>query len=229
MGWKCLIVDDDPLIGDLIKHYCQKSQKFEYCLLAQNGHDGLRILSSDQFDIIFLDYNLPDMKGIEFLELMPRAVKVIMITTEQDFAAESYEYDQIIDFLVKPVKYERFLKALERLHSPERSHYQESEYDCLFVKDGSKLVRLNLNQVMYIKAESNYISFVQESKKIMTLMTMKELEAKLPYFFARVHRSYFVNIHHIKAINVDHVVVEENIIPIGEKYRDELLSRIKHF
>ena len=114
MGLKCLIIDDDPMICDLVKYFCTKIKEIEYCISAGTGRDGLELLSSQAIDLVFLDYNLPDMKGQGLLELKQNALPVIMVTSETDFATKSYEYHDIIDYLVKPISFDRFQKGINK-------------------------------------------------------------------------------------------------------------------
>ena len=228
MGLRCLVIDDDPLIGDLIKHFCSKTDLVDFCIQAENASDGLKLLTAGGLDLIFLDYNLPDMKGQEFLELMQTELPVIMVTSESDFAAKSYEYKQVVDFLVKPLSFDRFMKALGRMETQraETSKTQTKE-KTIFIKDGLKLVRINFDDVLYIKSEGNYANFVQEQSQTMNLISMKELEEKLPVEFIRVHRSFIVNIKKIQVILQDDIVIKDKQIPIGEKYKAEWLNRIQ--
>ena len=228
MGLRCLVIDDDPLIGDLIKHFCSKTDLVDFCIQAENASDGLKLLTAGGLDLIFLDYNLPDMKGQEFLELMQTELPVIMVTSESDFAAKSYEYKQVVDFLVKPLSFDRFMKALGRMETQraETSKTQTKE-KTIFIKDGLKLVRINFDDVLYIKSEGNYANFVQEQSQTMNLISMKELEEKLPVELIRVHRSFIVNIKKIQVILQDDIVIKDKQIPIGEKYKAELLNRIQ--
>lgn len=228
MPLRCLVIDDDPLICDLIKHFCSKTDKVSFCISALSATDGLNLLSAGGIDLIFLDYNLPDMKGQDFLELMQSPIPVIMVTSESEFAVRSYEYDQVIDFLVKPLNYDRFLKALERVnvqtietHSPEISHQS------IFIKDGTKLVRIDFDELLYIKSEGNYANFVQDQTQTMSLISMKELESRLPSNFIRIHRSFIANTKKIQVILQDEIIIKDRRIPIGEKYRSDLLSMIK--
>jgi DNA-binding LytR/AlgR family response regulator len=230
MKLRCLIIDDDPLIGDLIKHFCSKSEHIQFCISALNATDGLNLLAAGGLDLIFLDYNLPDMKGQEFLELMHQTIPVIMVTSESEFAARSYEYDQVVDFLVKPLNYERFNKAIGRVLQLSESYQKPDIRDhFIFVKDGTKLVRINFNDLLFIKSEGNYASFVQEHSQTMSLMSMKDLETKLPTEFIRIHRSYIVNTKKIEIINQDEIQLKDKKIPIGEKYKADLLKHIKEF
>ncbi|MBK6858851.1 MAG: LytTR family DNA-binding domain-containing protein [Saprospiraceae bacterium] len=228
MGLRCLVIDDDPLIGDLIKHFCSKTDLVSFCIQAENATDGLKLLAAGGLDLIFLDYNLPDMKGQEFLELMQAELPVIMVTSESEFAAKSYEYKQVLDFLVKPLSFDRFMKALGRMdsqsHDAPKTHSKDKT---IFVKDGLKLVRINFDEVLYIKSEGNYANFIQEQSQTMNLISMKELEEKLPAEFVRVHRSFIVNIKKIQIILQDDLVIKDKHIPIGEKYKADLLNRIQ--
>lgn len=228
MSLRCLVVDDDPLIGDLIKHFCSKTEQVSFCIHATTALDGLNLLSAGGLDLIFLDYHLPDMKGQDFLERLQSQIPVIMVTSEAEFAARSYEYDQVVDFLVKPIRFERFQKALERVmhlnKNPEKTTIIE---DSIFVKDGSKLVRIYFDKLLFIKSEGNYSNFISETGQTLSLVTMKDLENRLPAEFIRVHRSYLVNSRKIQVINQDELIVQDKYIPIGEKYRPLLMKFVK--
>ncbi|MBK9108700.1 MAG: response regulator transcription factor [Saprospiraceae bacterium] len=228
MTLKCLVVDDDPLIGDLIKHFCSKTDQIQFCLVATTASNGLNLLSSSGIDVVFLDYHLPDMKGQEFLERMPDKIPVVMVTSEADFAAKSYEYDLVVDFLVKPLSYDRFQKAIQRvLLSSNEGVKSASLEDSIFVKDGTKWVKIEFDKLLYIKSEGNYSNFLTETGQTMSLITMKDLETKLPNTFIRVHRSYIVNAKKIQMINQDEITIHGKEIPVGEKYKTDLLKWVK--
>ncbi|MDQ3141363.1 MAG: LytTR family DNA-binding domain-containing protein [Bacteroidota bacterium] len=226
MSYKCLIVDDDPMICDLLQHFASKTPQIEYCISASNGTDALKMLSAEQISLIFLDFNLPDMKGQVLLELKQDLVPVIMVTSHEEFAAQSYEYEDVIDFLVKPISFDRFTKAIQRLDQKIIKPVQKSQ-ESIFIKDGSKLVRVNFNEILYLKSEENYVSFVTPENSILSLMPLKEVESKLPKYFQRVHRSYIVNLNKIDFLTFEEIVIKKHHIPIGQKYKKELLDRIE--
>ncbi|MBP9210148.1 MAG: response regulator transcription factor [Saprospiraceae bacterium] len=228
MALRCLVVDDDPLVGDLLRHFCDKSGQVSFCIVASTALDGLNILAGGGIDLVFLDYHLPDMKGQEFLERMPHALPVVMVTSEADFAAKSYDYDLVVDFLVKPLQYDRFARAVGRV-SPVTAAAHPGPVEAIFIKDGSKLVRVELEKLLYIKSEGNYSSFVSESGQFLSLISMKELEQKLPPNFVRTHRSYIVNIKRIQVIQADGVTVGGKELPVGEKYKAELMGKIREW
>ncbi len=225
---KCLIIDDDPLIGDLISHFCSKIDQIEYCVTAYTGTDGLKLLTSDAFDLLFLDFDLPDMKGQTILELKQNGIPVIMVTSHDEFAAKSYEYDNVVDFLVKPVSFARFEKAIQKLS--QRSDIVPNKgndpRDFLFVKSGNKWIKVNKADLLYIKAEENYVSFVTKDKSVLSLITMKEIELKLPSNFMRIHRSFIVNVSKIESLVQDEVLINGKQLPVGMKYKKDLLAVI---
>lgn len=228
MKLKCLVIDDDPLICDLIQHFCSKVKQVDFCLSADSALDGLNLLTSQSFDLLFLDYNLPDINGRSLLGLKQSPTPVVMITSHASFAAESYNYKDIVDFIVKPIAFERFYRSVERvLEWHSRSVTDEGESGkTLFVKDGNKLIRLVFDQVNFIKSESNYVLFNLQDKQIMSLISLKELSGKLPPNFVRIHRSYMVNVHKIDYLTTESVFIHNNSLPIGLKYKAELMEKI---
>ena len=227
MKLKCLVIDDDPLICDLIQHFSSKVSSVEYCIASENALDGLNLLTSQAFDVLFLDYNMPDIDGKSLLEMKRDDAYVVMITSHENFAVESYNYPQIVDFIVKPISFDRFYRAIKRIENLSRQVDSSTDYpETLFVKDGKKLVQVHLEQLQYIKSESNYVMLHMEDKKIMSLITMKELESKLPPNFIRIHRSYIVNLKYLDFISPDELSVQGLTIPIGAKYKTTLKEAV---
>jgi DNA-binding LytR/AlgR family response regulator len=219
---KCLVIDDDPLITDLLQHYCSKVDAIEYCLTCNNSIDGLQLLSNQQFDLLFLDYNMPSLDGKGLLELKQDKSKVIMVTSNAAFAVESYNYPNIVDFLLKPISFDRFYKAIEKLIEKPTVASEKSTKESFFVKDGNKWIQVRTEEILYIKSESNYVILYLEGKKIMSLLNLKDLETELPDHFFRTHRSYIVNSKFIDFISADEMSVLGVLIPISTKYKDSL-------
>lgn len=222
---KCLIVDDDPLICDLLEHFCSKVKQIEVVSTASTGFETINLLNSTYFDLIFLDFDLPDINGKDILNVLKPDTAVIMVTSNKEFGSDSYNYDQVIDFLVKPVDFARFYKGIQKFQSLQDKKIGPQQ-NRIFVKDGNKLVKINLEEVRYLKSEGNYISIVLKERKILTLMTLKELEPKLPAFFQKVHRSYMVNLNKIDYIDHDGLEIEKKHIPVSKSYEKELLKKI---
>ena len=228
MKLKCCVIDDDPLICDLIQHFCSKVPEIDFCLAAGTALEGLSLLTTQSFDLLFLDYNLPDMTGKALLERKPEGVAVVMITSERDFAIESYDYVDIIDYIVKPIAFGQFYRAVERVLASQVKTNETAPPTArsMFVKDGTKLVQLHFDEISHIKSESNYVFFYLSDRHIMSLMSLKDLITKLPKHFVRIHRSYIVNTHKINYIATDDLSIGDKTIPIGSKYKEELMNLI---
>jgi len=230
---KCLVIDDDPLICDLIKHFCSKIPEVDYCIAAGSGQDGLQVLTSQDINLTFLDFNLPDMKGDYLLELKKSSVPVIMVTSEADFAARSYDYDEVYDFLVKPISFDRFQKAINRILLVKRSTVHPAltakvpeNPEFIFIKDGTRKVKIIFDELLFLKSEGNYISFVTRDKTTLSLMTSREIEDKLPPHFIRVHRSYIVNMQKVDSISSEELSIGKYEIPVSQKHRKEVSDYI---
>ena len=222
---KCLVIDDDRTISDLIQHFCSKVDFMSYCIACNSPIDGLKLISSEDFDLIFLDYNMPDINGKMLLDLKQDDSKVIMITSNAEFAVESYEYSNVIDYLLKPISFERFYKALERYQeSISEDMTSKIQDDHIFVKDGNKWVKIDLNEVLFIKSESNYVVWELSQKQILSLQNLKALEVQLPANFKRIHRSYIINTQKIDYLTSEEVNIKGKMIPVGMKYKEVLKS-----
>ena len=221
---QCLIVDDDPLICDLLDHFCSKVEEINSITTTNSGFESINLINQNSFDIIFLDYNLPDVTGQEVLSLIPDQTAVVMITANKEFAAVAYNYEKIVDYLVKPFDFTRFFRAFQQ--AQKFLNGKRKAIDHLFVRDGTKLIKIELAEVLYCKSEANYVSIVSPGRKLLTLMTLKDLVRKLPDYFQRVHRSYIVNITKIDSIEVGSLKVAQQEIPISHSYEKKLLNKI---
>lgn len=224
-SYKCLLIDDDPLILDLLQHYCEKSELVSYSIACDHATNGLRLLSSESFDLVFLDYNMPDMNGKAFLDLKQDDSKVIMVTSETDFAVESYSYDDVVDYLLKPVSFEKFEQALKKNSST--TPQTKSTKELIYVKDGRKWIPLKFDEILYIKSDSNYLQIKAVNQSVMTLMKLTEMEEVLPSSFYRIHRSYIINSKFIDFISTHELSVSGHLIPISNSYKaviDEIVK-----
>ena len=221
---QCLIVDDDPLICDMIEHFCSKVDFISNVTISNNGFEAVNLINQNNFDLILLDYDLPDITGKDILQLIDRNTDVIMITANKDFGHESYNYQQVIDFLVKPIEFSRFYQGVLKTRNERKQLTNQSGH--LFIKEGNTLVKVNLQEVLFIKSAGNYAELVFENKKVMTLMTLKGLELKLPSFFQRAHRSCIVNVDKIESIANNDLTINGNEIAISSSYVHILMKKI---
>jgi two-component system LytT family response regulator len=234
---RCVIIDDEPYALDLIKDYTQRTPFLELVNSFSNPFKALDFLNRESVDLIFLDINMPELSGIQLLRTLQSPPKVIFTTAYPEFAAESYEYNAV-DYLVKPIKYERFLKAVNKasslLHSSNSSNIHqiiqpsEQKDDSLFVKSGTQLVKIYPDEILYVEAAGNYMCFITKDKRVLSLLTMKEVLDILPTdSFIRIHKSYIISLKHIDAIERHDVVIKGKQIPIGITYREHFMAVAK--
>jgi len=218
-----LIVEDDPLAGMTLQHFIGKAQPGATLIHVTDGAAALGALANASFDVVFLDLELPEVDGRHLLKALPRDVPVIVVSTHTDFAVQSYEFD-VVDYLVKPLEYSRFFLAWQKLLTRRRERGRGGT-DSIVVRDGERLVQINLDRLLFLEAESNYTRLVCNDRSLLTLASLKTLADKLPTDFLRVHRSYIVNLRRIHQIEGNTIKIGEHKVPIGETYREELLRR----
>jgi DNA-binding LytR/AlgR family response regulator len=231
---KCLVADDDPLVCATVEEFLSRIEGIEFCVQAHDGVTALNLISTGGFDAVFLDLQMPGLDGESLLRAMPKGIPVVVISASTEFGARSYDFD-IADYLEKPIEFPRFFQAVKKVRerraraketptAPGAASIETSE---IFVKDGTRIRRIDLQRLLFVKAESNYVDFVTPEQSIMTLMSLKKAEEMLPSDFIRIHRSYLVNKNQITRIEDGCVFVGKHKLPISQSYRDELISRLK--
>ncbi|MCB0659388.1 MAG: response regulator transcription factor [Saprospiraceae bacterium] len=233
---QCIIIDDEPLALDILENYIQRLPNLNLIGRCENAIQANEIIQNHKVDLMFLDIQMPGLTGIEFLKALKNPPLVIFTTAHADFAVQGFELDAI-DYLLKPISMERFLravnKATEKIHAQQpASEKKEEDEDFFFVKADKKLIRINYEDILYIEGLKDYVIIRLETGRVITLQTMKSLEDRLPeQTFRRVHRSYIVNITKITAVQGNAVELMENgkvkSMPIGKNYKDELIEKIK--
>ena len=231
---KCIAIDDEPFALNLIRDYIDKTPFLEFAGEFSNPFKALSFLMNNTVDLVFLDINMPELSGIQLLNSLPVRPLVIFTTAYSEYAAESYEYD-VVDYLMKPVKYERFLKAVNKAgdrikdrNSEKQSSVSTSQInESVYIKSGTQIHKVNLKDILFIEGAGNYMAFNIAGKKILSLLNMKEVLELLPSdTFVRVHKSYVVSINHIELIETHRIVINKVSIPIGITYREQFFSRI---
>ncbi len=232
---KCIIIDDEPFALNLIRSYVLKTPFLELAETFSNPFNAVAFLTANQVDLIFLDINMPELSGIQLLKSLPYQPKVIFTTAYPEYGAESYEYNAV-DYLLKPIKYERFLKAINKVTELSKASNQEKtisqrtdQTEDLFVKSGTQIHKINSNDILYVEGAGNYMTFYLKESKIMSLLKMSEVLDLLPSNeFIRIHKSYIVSYKHIDIIEKHQVYINKKKIPIGITYREHFLSKIQN-
>jgi len=233
---RTLIVDDEPLALDILETYIEQIPELELVSKCNNAIDARNLLQKESIDLIFLDIQMPELTGIEFAKTLTNAPMIVFTTAYPNFAHEGFELNAL-DYLLKPVSFDRFQKAVNKaIEKVGSDHNQkektvESSIDYIFVKADKKFIKVNFDDILYIEGLKDYVIIRTEKSRIITLQTMKSLEDRLPSKkFIRIHRSYIVNKENINAILGNMVeIIERNEakhLPIGKNYRDELFNII---
>lgn len=232
---RCIVIDDEPFALNLIKDYVIKTPYLELIESFTNPFKALAYLINNQVDLIFLDINMPELSGIQLLKSLPYQPKVIFTTAYPEYGAESYEYDAV-DYLLKPIKFERFLKAASKAadktaQNPQKENKLVTQIEHnkeLFLKSGTQIHKVYSKDILYIEGAGNYSIFYTKESKIMTLLKMTEVLNILPHNeFIRIHKSYIISIEHIDVIEKHKVMIGQKSIPISMTYREQFLSRLK--
>jgi len=237
-----IIVDDEPLAQDVLETYIDKIPELHLIKKCSNAFEANDALKNNDIDLMFLDIQMPQLTGIDFLKTLNKPPLVIFTTAYPNYAIEGFELDAL-DYLLKPISVDRFMKAANKAidqvglqqkddatSTPDQSTSAPKQ-DYFFVKADKKLVKVNFKEIIYIEGLKDYVIIRMDSSRVITLQTMKSLEQKLPSGqFMRIHRSYIVNVEKINAIIGNMVeVMEKNQakhLPIGKNYREDLLTMI---
>ncbi|MDN4166498.1 LytTR family DNA-binding domain-containing protein [Cytophagales bacterium LB-30] len=227
MKINCLIVDDEKVSRKVVARYVELTNYLHLTKECETAEEALQILKEEDIDIIFLDIQMPGMSGMELLQTFDNAYEVILITGVDSYAVQAFE-NKATDYLVKPFDYNRFLKAVTRAKENIENFRSKSEkFTDLFFKSDSRMVRAEFSNIFYIEAMADYVVIVTENAKYIVHSTMKGIENRLPSsMFARVHRSYIVNMKKIEYMEDMAVHMRGKAIPIGASYKENYMERL---
>ena len=232
-----IIVDDEPLAQDVLEAHLTKIPEVNLVSKCANAIEAREVLQNNDVDLVYLDIQMPQISGVEFVKSLTHPPAIIFTTAFDNYAVEGFELNAI-DYLLKPISLDRFLKATNKAidvigaaHKSQAAEIDSTEDDYIFVKADKKLVKINYSDVLYIEGLKDYVIIKLNDKRVITLQTMKSLEAKLPSnIFLRIHRSYIVNLSKIDAIMGNMVELKERgqvkHLPVGKNYRDPLLTMV---
>ena len=228
----CIIVDDNPLARTALKQLTEHIEQLEVVAEFDNAVSAYNFLQKQSVDALFLDVEMPDMTGIELLQNLAERPPVILCTSKKDYAAEAFELN-VVDYVVKPVTLPRFIAAFEKLKAYLAVDNEEivapsKDVNHVFIRANNALIRLDLSDIYYIQALGDYVTFVTTSKKYTAHLTMQNIEKSLPTpQFARVHRSYIVNMQRIDAIEEGTMlIINKQVVPLGEQYKSNLMKKL---
>jgi len=242
-----IIVDDEPLARDVLETYLERMPDVNLVATCSNAFEANQALKDNQVDLMFLDIQMPQLTGMDFLRTLQNPPMVIFTTAYSEYAIEGFELDAL-DYLLKPISFDRFVKAVNR--AKEQKNLQtggaesavatepadaqgesDLEEDFIFVKADKKLIKINYDDVLYIEGLKDYVIIRCNDNRVITLQTMKSLEARLPSkIFKRIHRSYIINMSKVEAVMGNMIEITEKgakkHLPIGKNYREELQGMV---
>lgn len=216
----CLIVDDEPIAREGIADYCKEISFLNVVALCKNALQANQYLEKNQIDLIFLDINMPLLSGLDWLKDLKNSPSIIMTTAYAEHALESFTYN-VIDYLIKPISFERFLQAVNKV-----GKYYDSkiENEVLFIKSEKQLKKINVNDILFAEAMQNYIKVVTVTESIIIHMSLKSFKDQLPDSFIQTHKSYVVSKYRVDKIIGNQVLIKNYKIPISVRLKKDVLS-----
>lgn len=231
----CIIIDDEAAARAIIAHLCSKIKNLDVIEEFDNAIAAIKFLNQNEVDVVFLDIHMPGFTGIDFVQTLKDAPKIVMTTSDAEFALASYEYEAIVDYIVKPVTQERFEKCIQKVKNsltaqPNKKVVSDSDNttgEDLYINIDRRLIKLRYQEILLIEAKGDYINIKTETREYTVHTTLKKIHAKLPEeLFLQIHRSYIINFTKIIDIEDNSVLIEKSVIPISRSNRPELMRRL---
>lgn len=231
----CIIIDDEKMARVIIKTLCNEIDDLHISGEFSNAMQAMKFLNENTVDLIFLDIHMPNFSGLDFIKSLKNPPKIILTTSDTKFAIEAFEYDFILDYLVKPIKLPRFIKAIEKVNKqeiPSKSiasqvkNTPDVEND-FYINIDRRLIKIDLPSIYLIEAKGDYIKIKTENQDYTVHSTLKKIEEKLPEsLFLKIHRSYIINLKKIVDIEDNSVLIKKDVIPVSRSKRPELMKRL---
>jgi len=233
--FNCIIVDDEPMAREILENHLRKIDAVNVVSTCKNAIEAFNEINSNKIDLIFLDINMPEISGLSFAKSINKNIKVIFTTAYREYAIDGFNL-QAVDYLLKPISFERLLQSVNKylgenspvIIEPTVEISQEIN-DFIFVRADRKMVKINFSEINYVESLSDYIKIHLSDKIIVTRETISNIEAKLPKnYFIRIHRSYIVAIAKINSFTNEFIEVNNKAIPISRSYKKEVLNRLEN-
>jgi DNA-binding LytR/AlgR family response regulator len=231
----CIIVDDDSAARLIIRQLCKTTSKLVVVDEFSSAIDAIKYLNENSVDVVFLDIHMPSFSGFDFLKTITSSAKIILTTSDKNFALEAFEYTNVVDYLVKPVSKQRFETSLKKLEvfsesdtvSEVKEETRVSSSDFIYVNVDRRLVKINIPDILFIEAKGDYIAIKTNGKSFIVHSTLKKIQDKLPEeLFMKIHRSFIINFSKIIDIEDNSVLIEKSVIPISRANKSELIKRL---
>jgi two-component system, LytTR family, response regulator len=236
MELKCIAIDDEPLALEIITDYISRVPFLKLMKTFDNALDSIEFLKNNSVDLMFLDIEMESLTGIQLVHALRERPQIIFTTAYDTYAVEGFELD-VADYLLKPISFERFVKSVDRVYNeiqmkgngakPARTDHASSSENCIFVKTESRLQKVDVNDILYIEGQGDYLRIITRTIKVMTLQNFKKMESILPVSnFVRVHKSYLVALDKIESISKNRIKIGDKLIPVSDSYRNTFFDRL---
>lgn len=226
----CIIVEDELPAQNLLKNYLSKIPDMQLLATFQSAMDANNYFKSNTVDLVFLDVNLPDISGLDFIKTVKNPPAIIMTTAYPEYAVSSFELDTIVDYLVKPFGFDRFLKAVNKAEDRliKKDVVNQTVEDSIFLNVDKTLHKIILNDILFLESDRNYITIVTQTQKLSFIDSLKNWNQKLPDLeFVQIHKSYIINVKYVTKISGNEVYINTHRLPIGRTYKANLLKKLR--
>ncbi len=230
----CIIVDDEPVAREILEKHLSKMEKVRVVGSCKNALEAFQIVSSEKVDLIFLDINMPEISGLSFAKSINKSIKVIFTTAYREYAVDGFDL-QAVDYLLKPISFERLLQALNKYMNEnttvkyyEPATIEDEKSDYFFVRSDRKMIKISYPEILFVESLGDYLKIHLKNKVVVTRETVANIEARLPQTeFMRIHRSFIVSFKAIDSFTNEYIEVGKKQIPISRSYKKEVLERLE--
>ena len=222
---RCIIVDDEPVARRILEGYLTELEDFDLVASCSNALEASEVLNQEAVDLMFLDIEMPRLKGLDFIRILPAAPTVIITTAHREFALDSFELE-VLDYLLKPISFNRFFKACLRYKKMFASAPKDQDRDFLYAKSNRKMAKIPIANILYIEGMSNYVKVICQNNTYMVYTSLNSLLEELPEAFLRIHKSYIINKNKVAFFSKEQVEINEIQLPIGKTYQAEISQKL---
>ncbi len=228
---RCVIVDDEPIAREIVASFVEKTPNLELIKMCKNASEVILFMPNKKIDLFFLDINMPEITGLSLAKIIDKKAKVIFTTAYRDYAVDGFNLN-VVDYLLKPISFDRFLQAVQKVFDLQITKTTEEvikqiSNDFMFVRADRKMLKINFNDILYIESLGDYVKIFMPDQTIITRETMKFTESKLPSVnFIRIHRSFIVSLSEITSYTNEFIEIGKKALPISRSYKESVLQKL---
>ncbi|WP_440067896.1 LytR/AlgR family response regulator transcription factor [Tenacibaculum discolor] len=227
----CVIVDDEPIAREILESFIDKTPNLELISSCKNAMEALQVAQTENIDLFFLDINMPEITGLSLAKIINNKSQIIFTTAYRDYAVDGFNLS-VIDYLLKPIAFDRFLQAIQKVTEPTNSNMKvstenDNKKDFMFVRADRKMVKINFKDILYIESLGDYVKVFTNNDTVITRETISNFQSTLPSdCFIRVHRSYIVSISKISSYTNEYIEIAKKAVPISRSYKESVLQKL---